>query len=344
MEFTGININLDNNGMVTPEFSMPTIPGAVQQVPVQQVPVQQVPVQQVPVQQVPVQQVPVQQVPVQPEQTEIQQVVQEMAAVANTPMPQAPAAVTANNNRVIAEIKSAYFGGFIKILEFLSSGMGSQDLIYIEEGKLNTIKNSGFIFCDLENLFGKNNFEIIDPVNTIKKLKLCRGGDLVSILNDVEDNKYQIVTSSNGAIVDIIKVNKPQAVDPQAVKAPSLGSKRFEMELPLEIVAKLLEAKKAMDANYFTIVLEKATYKLLAIQTTENYEHIFSTTAGEKIELKVFDPFPVTKAEGLIFEVYVDDNKTENNINIQTISDVSITSIRYTEIAQKKTEFDSFAL
>jgi hypothetical protein len=242
---------------------------------------------------------------------------------------------------IIGEMKSAYFGGFIKILEFLSDNMGSQDIIYIEDGKLSTLKASGFIYCDLETLFGKNNFEIIDPKNAIKKLKLCRGGDLVSILNVKSENKYRVISSFNGEANDIINIFKPQLKETQSVKAPTLGEKKFSVEMELDIISKLIEAKKAYEATYYTIVLEKDTYRLVSIELTDDYKHNFTSTTKETISLKVFDPFPITKAEGIIFEVHT---SADNRIFIQTIADVSITSIRYTELAAEKTAFDTLTL
>lgn len=277
-----------------------------------------------------------------PEVTEMQAIVRDIQVAAATPQPPVPASISSDPTLgIIGEMKSAYYGGFIKILEFLSDNMGSQDIIYIEDGKLSTLKGSGFVYCDLESLFGKNNFEIIDPKTAIKKLKLCRGGDLVSIIDMKNENKYRVISSTNGEANDIINIFKPQSKDPQTVKAPTLDTKMFSTELELDIIAKLIEAKKAYEATYYTIVLEKDTYKLLSIELTEDYKHNFAASNNETVELKVFDPFPITKAEGIIFEVH---SAKDGKIFIQTIADVSITSIRYTEIAQEKTEFDTFTL
>jgi hypothetical protein len=311
MEITGIEINLDNiqdveMPMVAPVLEMPTMPM------------------------------------VAPEVAEMQMIKQEIIQEVAAPTQVVPVAHNDTNITIIGEMKSAYYGGFVKILEFLSDNMGSQDVIYIEDGKLSTLKGSGFIYCDLESLFGKNNFEIIDPKNAIKKLKLCRGGDLVSIMDVKDDNKYRVVSSFKGEANDIINIFKPQTKDSQSVKAPTLDTKKYSVELELDIIAKLIEAKKAYDATYYTLVLEKDTYRLISIELTDNYRHNFSTTTAETVSYKVFDPFPITKAEGIIFEIY--SNDAAQKVYIQTIADVSITSIRYTEIASIKTDFDAFTI
>lgn len=334
MEFTGIEVNIENMAPAVPQ--MPTMPEmAPQPAPVAQVAPQPAPAPMPEPTPVPVMNA----VPEVAEMQAIEMAIQQEAAA---PTPVVPVALQPDANiAVIGEMKSAYYGGFIKILEFLSDNMGSQDVIYIEDGKLSTLKGSGFIYCDLETLFGKNNFEIIDPKNAIKKLKLCRGGDLVSILDIKVDNKYRVISSTNGEANDIINIFKPQTKDPQSVKAPSLETKRYSVELELDIIAKLIEAKKAYEATYYTVVLEKDTYKLLGIELTEDYRHNFAVSTADTIELKVFDPFPITKAEGIIFEVHTSN---DGKVFIQTIADVSITSIRYTEIAQEKTAFDTFSL
>ena len=340
MEFTGIELDIENMAPAQ-QVAAPTPPPADFGIPMGATPTAQQPVEApIPVSQ-PVMNATPGVMPTMPEVAEMQAIQTAIQQEVAAPTPVVPVVIDPTEGGVIGEMKSAYYGGFIKILEFLSDNMGSQDVIYIEDGKLSTLKGSGFVFCDLETLFGKNDFEIIDPKNAIKKLKLCRGGDLVSIIDVKADNKYRVVSSSNGVANDIINIFKPQTRDPQSVKAPTLDTKQYSVEMELDIIAKLIEAKKAYEATYYTIVLEKDTFKLIGIELTDDYRHNFDTTNKETISLKVFEPFPITKAEGIIFEVHT---SKDGKIFIQTIADVSITSIRYTEIASEKTAFDSFTL
>lgn len=245
------------------------------------------------------------------------------------------------SGKEIASIKSIFYGGFIKTLETVSPGLGSEDIVSIKEGRLVMSKSGGIITSDLSAVFGKHSWNLKDPVNNLKKLKILRGGDNVTIMND--DTKYIIYTSTGAgqdvvvkSICTITKVNEnvgsfveTKEVDP--------GIRKSITELPLETIGNLIAAKSAHGAIYYNITIDAVTFDLLSIDIDDKHKEVLKTETGREVmRYKVKELFPVSKPNAVILEIY----ESGGQLFVKTLNDVVMTTITLQIAALKNQKRD----
>lgn len=237
-----------------------------------------------------------------------------------------------SNIEIIGEFKTNYYGGFIKIIEFLSNNTSRDDMVVIQNGSLvASSSTSGTIEANMETLFGKNNFRIADPQNNLKRLKLCRGGDLITIVKLNDLNKYKIISSDNGVILIELLIPIPVIENQSKITPATLGKKLSTINIPLEVVATLIQAKKTYDAPFFTFILDDKTFEVVAIETTEEFRYNFKDTNEPVTHWKVFDPFPVLKSDQIVISIY----EGKETLILESISVSPLTDIIYKEPIHK---------
>jgi hypothetical protein len=237
----------------------------------------------------------------------------------------------------IASIKSAFYGGFIKTLETVSPGLGSEDVVSIKEGRLVITKSGGIISCDLSSVFGKNSWNLKDPTNNLKKLKLIKGGDKVTIMND--DTKYIIYSSAGQDIKTICTITKVNENASTFIETKEIdpGTLKSKTVLPLEVISNLIAAKSLHGSIYYNITLDAVTYDLLSIDIDDKHKEILKSETGrETVRYKVKELFPVAKPDSIILEVY----ESGDQLFIKTLNDVIMTTINLQIAALKNTKRD----
>jgi len=257
-----------------------------------------------------------------------------------TPVAPTPVSAPTSGPQVIGKIQSAMFGGFTKILSFLSQGTSSQDIIYIKEGKLNLVKNAGYIFCDLSIMFDNNNLELIDPNKSIKLLNLIKGGDEVVFVKDNENTRYLISSLVGDNPSTTISLPQPDQSNNNEVSAPNVGELIFRKEISIDVVDNIQSASKALECAYLKFDLIKDSLELTCISTSDDiFKQDFNTNQNTDT-FKVFNPFPISKPD----EFYLEIHKNGEDVWLKTISITGMVQIEYSEKIETEGEFDSFSL
>ena len=245
------------------------------------------------------------------------------------------------DNTVIAEVSSALYGGFVKILSFLAQGMSTQDTFFIKEGQLISKKSAGFIYSDMETLFENNDFEIQDPANVVKLLGLLKGGDKVVFIKD-EDQKEYIISNIRDEEADrIVTLPIPDIHPDEVVSKPEIGEMITEIEIPVERVEDIINAAKATDSVYYNLNFDDE-FNLYSIETSNGkFKDIIKKKDRELTSYKLFDLMMISKPDLFKIRVY---KAQDGSVWIQTVSDIGLVEIEYMEKIDKLSEFDSFSL
>jgi len=240
---------------------------------------------------------------------------------------------------VIAEIPSAMYGAFVKILSFLSSGMGSEDVFFIKEGKLNAKKSAGFLYSDMTALFNENDFEIQDPANAVKLLSLIKGGEKVVFLKDSENQEYIISSIQNDEPQRMISLPIPDIPIEEQAQKPEIGELVKEFEIDVSRIEDLVNASKITESYYFIVNFDE-NFELISIETSnKKFKDIFNKNEI-KHQYKLFDLMLVSKPDTYKLQLY----KNNDDYFIKTISDIDLVEIEYIEKIDTLSEFDAFAL
>ncbi len=247
--------------------------------------------------------------------------------------------------QVIGRIKSSAYGGFTKILATLTAGMSKSDIISIENGQLNSISGGGYLYSDMSMLFGKNNFDIIDPQHSIKLLRLITGGDEVIFVNDRAESKYLISNLVDDIPQITVALAQPDPSTSPKITKPTLGDKVEFMVLEPEVVNTLQTAAKNLESQFFIINIfekEDGSLEIASVSTDkETFNYDFKSAEHKTTAYKLFNPFPIAKPESLQFELWKNE---ANELWVKTISAIGIANIEYTEKITPMGDFDTFAL
>jgi len=207
------------------------------------------------------------------------------------------------NSDMIAEIPSAMYGAFIKILSFLSSGMGSEDIFFIKEGKLNAKKSAGFLYSDMTALFNENDFEIQDPVNAVKLLSLIKGGEKVLFMKDLENQEYIISSIQSNDPQRMISLPIPDIPIEEQAHKPELGEFVKEYEIDVSRIEDLVNASKITESYYFIVNFDE-NFDLVSIETSnKKFKDLFSKKEI-KHQYKLFDLMLVSKPDTYKLQLY----------------------------------------
>jgi len=242
-------------------------------------------------------------------------------------------------NQIIAEIPSAMYGAFVKILSFLSSGMGTEDIFFIKQGQLNAKKSAGFLYSDMSSLFNENDFEIQDPANAVKLLSLIKGGENVVFIKDTENQEYVISSITEGEPQRMVSLPIPDIPIEDQVQKPEIGELLKEFEIEVNRIEDLINASKITESYYFILNFDE-NFDLISIETSNSkFKDIFSKNEI-KHQYKLFDLMLVSKPDTYKIQLY----KNNDDYFIKTISDIDLVEIEYVEKIDKLSEFDSFSL
>jgi len=244
---------------------------------------------------------------------------------------------------MVGNFKSTFYGGFRTILAFLAQGMDSQSSLRIVKGKLVLEKGQGIISCDLSKLFQDNDFAITNPMKSVKAMKGIKGGDSVCFFKDDINKEYSIVKLVGGKGVTKLKIDMFDDDEVKMTQIPEIGTKIFEAEIKVETAANLINMKKSLEMNNFIITIDSDTNELVSIETG-GFSEMFKDLelVKNKKQYKTFNPFPVDKAENIIFRIfkkYVEG--VGEQIYIQTSSDVALTTLVYVELAMETLDLES---
>jgi len=246
---------------------------------------------------------------------------------------------TQETQAVIAEIPSAFYGGFVKILSFLAQGMSSQDTFFIKDGKLVSKKSAGFIYSNMQELFDENDFEILDPANAVKLLGLIKGGDKTVFLRDEDEKEYVITNMKDGEPDRIVTLSIPEVHPDEVTEIPNIGEKVSELEVDVARIEDIINAQKATDSAYYLLNFDN-DFKLYSIETSnKNFKDIFEKENGAELSAyKLFDLMMISKPDSFKIEIY----KNGDDIWLKTISDIGLVEIEYVEKIDKSSDFDAF--
>ena len=244
-----------------------------------------------------------------------------------------------NSVQSIAEIPSALYGAFTKILAFLSQGMASNDIFFIKDGKLNTKKSAGFIYSDMSSLFNENSIEIMDPANAVKLLSLLKGGEKVVFLRDTNENNYIISNLQNNEPLRSIVLPIPDIAENEVAVKPNVGELIKEFEIDIEKIEDTINASKVTDSGYFILNFDEDN-ELLSIETSNKKFKDIYKKGESKLSLKLFDLMLISKPDSYKIRLY----KNGNDYWVQTVSDVNLVEIEYMEKVDELSEFDAFSL
>jgi len=245
--------------------------------------------------------------------------------------------ISLGSNEVIADIPSEIYGAFIKILQFLSQGMSSQDIFFIKDGKLNSKKTVGFIYSDMSELFANNNIEIVDPSNAVKLLSLLKGGENVVFVKEGE--QYIIATMDNNEPIRSVVLPIPEVQAQDVITKPEIGDLVKSFDIPVDRIEDAINASKVTDSSYFIVSLD-SDHNIISIETQDGkYKDIFMKGTVDK-QYKLFDLTLVSKPDNFKFEIH----KNEDDVWFKMISDIGLVNIEYLEKVDTLNEFDAFAL
>ena len=241
----------------------------------------------------------------------------------------------------LSSFKSAFYGGFRTILEFLSQGAKSEDFLNVKKGVIQLEKFGGFIYCDLNKLFGENDFCIINPAKTSKLMKLIKGGDYVKIFEDEIEKKYLISKIVADKADTKLKIDRADENDIPLDKRgidiyPNFHEKIFETEIELEKVSNVVEAVNTTMVNMI-FKINKTTNELISIEAQDVYEIILGeeTTDDNVIKLSCRNPFPISRANHIILRIYRNKNENGSDLEyqyyVETANDLTITTLLFVE-------------
>jgi len=282
-------------------------------------------------------------------------VIDEVGTTIDSTQVHASSEASDSSPEVICTINSAAYGGFTKILSLLTSNMGKTDIFSIEEGKLSTISGGGYMYCDLSGLFGKNNFDIIDPQYNIKLLKLISGGDQVTFIDDEANRKYYVSNLVDGVPQINVQLHKPdQSMDPKMTK-PDLGEIQEILDnINPDVVNTITTAEKNLDSQYFILeIIEEEAKKSIASISTDHgaFKFSFKESANEdeapgvpgtsSTKYKLFNPFPIPKPDEIDFSLF---KSASGELWVRTTSEVGMARIEYMERLTPMGIFDSFEI
>lgn len=266
--------------------------------------------------------------------------------IEEAPQPvQATAEVTNSSEpEVIGTIPSASYGGLTKILSLLTGNMGKSDVISIEEGKLSTVSGNGYLYCDLEVLFGSNSIDITDPQHSIKLMKLITGGDEVTFIDDDADAKYYISNLTEGIPQIDITLIKPDPTMNPRITRPNIGElQEVVSNIDPDLVNTITSAEKNLDSQYFilNIIEGDDKFSVSNISTDKSeFKFNFKELGGTTTSYKLFSPFPIPKPDEIEFGLY----KTEaGELWIKTVSEVGMANIEYMEKLTPMGLYDTFS-
>lgn len=243
------------------------------------------------------------------------------------------------STQTIAEIPSALYGAFTKILAFLSQGMASNDIFFIKDGKLNTKKSAGFIYSDMSSLFNDNSIEIMDPATAVKLLSLLKGGEKTLFLRDNSENNYIVSNIQNNEPMRSIVLPIPDVAENEVAIKPELGELIKEFEIEIERIEDAINAAKITDSSYFLLNFDEEN-DLVSIETS-NKKYKDNYKKGEvKLSLKLFDLMLISKPDSYKIKLY----KNRDDYWVQTVSDVDLVEIEYMEKVDELSDFDAFML
>ena len=242
-------------------------------------------------------------------------------------------------NEIIAEIPSAMYGAFVKILSFLSSGMSSEDIFFIKQGQLNAKKSAGFLYSDMSTLFNENDFEIQDPTNAVKLLSLIKGGDNTLFIKDNDNKEYIISSVVNNEPQRMVSLPIPDIPIDEQVQKPEIGELVKEFDFEIGRIEDLINASKITESYYYILNFDE-NFNLVSIETSnKKFKDIFNKNEI-KNQYKLFDLMLVSKPDTYKIQLF----KNEDSYFIKTISDIDLVEIEYIEKIDKLSEFDSFNL
>ena len=241
----------------------------------------------------------------------------------------------------LSSFKSAFYGGFRTILEFLSQGAKSEDFLNVKRGVIQLEKFGGFIYCDLNKLFGENDFCIINPAKTSKLMKLIKGGDYVKIFEDEIEKKYLISKIVADRADTKLKIDRADENDIPLDKRgidiyPNFHEKIFETEIELEKVSNVVEAVNTTMVNMI-FKINKTTNELISVEAQDVYEIILGeeTTDDNIIKLSCRNPFPISRANHIILRIYRNKNENGSDLEyqyyVETANDLTITTLLFVE-------------
>jgi len=225
----------------------------------------------------------------------------------------------------IASIDSSFWDSFLKLIEVVSTDLEPTDVVSINKGKLLIAKGSGAIYGDLTDIFGNHTWNIKDPNNTLKKLKLISGGEKVTIMDAAKSNL--VYSSVKGVVKSNINIVKTDIDNIQTVERIDPGELKHTFKINKNEVSRMSNAKKVLGAPSFNIIIDVNTFEVLSININSEISYKFIDAAGrETMRYKAITLFPVPKVDtDLVFEVYSKDK----DIYIKTISNITVTVLTY---------------
>lgn len=249
---------------------------------------------------------------------------------------------TQNNNgpTLLAELPSSSYGAFIKILSTLTTGsdsvMGKVTLINIVNGFINVETGSGYITCNLQEIIENLNFTIGNPIQSIKKMKLIKGGDKTVFIND--NNSYIISNMENDMPSQTVNLSKPMDNFHATFSAPTLNDDdivyKFDGDngILLENIAALKAAKTLYESLHYVIHMHKETHELISISTEEDgYNYNFTSVIPHEddiIKYRMVEPFIISKPDEIEIIFY---KNNDNRLWIKTISTFGLAEVQYME-------------
>jgi len=218
------------------------------------------------------------------------------------------------NSVQIASIRAAAYGGLIKIIETVSKKMTSSDILKIKEGQIVSNMSGGYISSDLTAIFGKNNWELKDPNGALKRLKLIKGNNTVSIYDD--KTRYIILNEDKGFVKQKMFINKTlNNMETNNITKSNPGELKYSMEIEGGIIANLITARASLNIDYYNLVIDSDTKELVSISINDEFTENFLTSAGRNIKkYRTLELFPVSKAEETKIDIYEDKNGVISSI------------------------------
>jgi hypothetical protein len=246
--------------------------------------------------------------------------------------------VEVSTSRIIGEITPELYGAFVKILSFLAQGQGSEDIIFINNGKLNTKKSIGTIYSDLSELFGNNSIELIDPNNAVKLMSLIKGGDKVVFIED--ENTYIVSVFDEDKLLRSIKLAKPDVAPEEIITKPEVGEKLFEINIDVSKIEDAINAQKILDIQYFKLEFDE-NFELVSIATqNDEFKEIFKEANSDTKIYKVYDLGLISKPDEYKLKIH----KNNETIWFNAQNNLGLVEIDYFEQIDELNEFDSFIL
>ena len=241
--------------------------------------------------------------------------------------------VAEDDEKVIAELRSAYYSSLIKTIETVSKKLSATDILNIENGKIITSFENGYFYCDLSDLFKNNNLYLKDPNNVLKMLKLIKGNSDVYLLETKQ--KYIVMNYENNTKKQ--KIIIPKATSEVGIKLEKKdpGTLLYKTIMDTGIINNLINAKAALGKNYFNITIDVDSGEVLTIDVGDKeYNEYLIPEAGKNTRrLRTRELFPVIGRTETALAIYKDgDNYNAVSTASDTISNidfqVSLTMLR----------------